>query len=130
MKTSGIIHAELAGRLTALRHTDQLALSDSGLPVPAGVPVVDLAVVYGLPRFTDVLDAILAEITVEASCAAGEVSAANPEIQARLAALPSLDLIPHEQFKQRVPCARFVVRTGEATPYANVLLTAGVPWLA
>ena len=129
MINDGIIHAELSRLLASLRHTDSLVISDSGLPVGPGVAVVDLAVVYGLPAFLDVLDPILAEITVEASCASTEVVAANPDIYTRLSSLPALELLPHEQFKEKVAGARFVVRTGEASPYANVLLTAGVPWL-
>jgi D-ribose pyranose/furanose isomerase RbsD len=43
--------------------------------------------------------------------------------------LPGLERVPHEEFKAQVGHARFVVRTGEATPYANVLLRAGVPFL-
>jgi D-ribose pyranase len=34
--------------------------------------------------------------------------------------------IPHEEFKARTAAARAVVRTGEFTPYANVILIAGV----
>ena len=65
MKRSGIINAPLAGHLARLGHTDLVVVADAGLPVPAHVPLVDLAIVFGLPRFTDVLDALLADIVVE-----------------------------------------------------------------
>ena len=58
MKKSGILHAELAGHLARLGHTDQFLVVDSGFPVPPGVPVVDLRVVYGLPGFAPVLTAV------------------------------------------------------------------------
>ena len=54
MKKSGVLHAELAGHLARLGHTDQFLVVDSGFPVPPGVPVVDLRVVYGLPGFAPV----------------------------------------------------------------------------
>ncbi len=128
MQTSGIVHAELAGRLAGLRHTDLLAVADSGLPVPPGVPVVDLGVLYGVPPFLTVLDAVLATVTVEASWAASEVDGANPDVAAALRERLSPALVTHERFKELVGGCRFVVRTGEATPYANVLLRSGVPW--
>ena len=131
MKRDGIIHADLAARLAGLRHTDLLVVADSGLPVPDGVPVVDLAVVYGLPPFGPVLRAVLDEIVVEGATAATQVVEANPACHALLRdALPGtdLDLVPHEEFKRLVAGARCVVRTGEATPYANVLLRCGVPF--
>ncbi len=130
MRRTGIIHAELARALAALRHTDTLVISDSGLPVPAGPAVIDLGVVYGMSPFAVVLDAILAEVVVEAATVSEPVVTQNPGCWKLLQdRLPALERIPHEEFKAQVGHARFVVRTGEATPYANVLLRAGVPFL-
>ncbi|NEE54639.1 D-ribose pyranase, partial [Streptomyces sp. SID8455] len=42
------------------------------------------------------------------------------------ARFPNLDLVPHDDLKARTAKARLVVRTGEARPYANVLLRCGV----
>lgn len=131
MKRNGIVHGRLAELVASLRHTDLVVVSDSGLPVPAGPEVVDLAVVYGLPPFEPVLRAVLDELVVEGAVAAGEVRDANPACHALLRELlpaAPLDLVPHEEFKRLVGGARCVVRTGEATPYANVLLRCGVPF--
>ncbi|MFE7742228.1 D-ribose pyranase [Nocardia sp. NPDC057455] len=128
MRTSGLIHAELLAALTALRHTDLFAVSDSGLPSPVGVPVIDLGISYGLPRFEPILELILGEVTVEAAWGSRDVADTNPEAAALLSGL-NAELIDHDDFKQRIGASRFVVRTGEARPYANVLLRAGVPWL-
>jgi D-ribose pyranase len=129
MRTTGIIHAELASALTGLRHTDLFAVSDSGLPVPSGVPVIDLGISYGFPHFEPVLDLILREVTVEAAWGSRDVSTENPDTATLLAERVQAELIDHEEFKRRIAGCRFVVRTGEARPYANVLLRAGVPWL-
>ena len=131
MRSAGIVNAQLSRVLSELRHTDLLAISDSGLPVPAGGPeVVDLAVVYGVPSFESVFRAVLAEIVVEAATAAEEIAEANPACWSLLR--DSLDagveLVSHEGFKAMTGSARAVVRTGEATPYANVLLRCGVPF--
>ncbi|MEU7137962.1 D-ribose pyranase [Nocardia sp. NPDC046473] len=128
MRTGGLIHAELMSALVALRHTDTFAVSDSGLPVPPGVSVIDLGISYGMPRFAPVLELILDEVAVEAAWGSADVVAANPEAADILTRL-NAELLAHEEFKRRIGQCRFVVRTGEARPYANVLLRAGVPWL-
>ncbi|QIS03307.1 D-ribose pyranase [Nocardia brasiliensis] len=128
MRTTGLIHAELTSALVALRHTDTFAVSDSGLPVPPGIRVIDLGISYGLPRFAQVVELILAEVTVEAAWGSAEVAAVNQEATELLRRLDA-ELLPHEAFKERIGRCRFVVRTGEALPYANVLFRAGVPWL-
>ncbi|MBB6348095.1 D-ribose pyranase [Nonomuraea muscovyensis] len=127
MKRGGIINAALAGAVARLGHTDEVLICDSGMPLPPGVPVVDLAFVPGIPSFADVLDGILAEIVVEGATAAEEVRAANPACHAELGErLPVLGYVPHERLKQLSRTSRLVVRTGEARPYANVILRCGV----
>ncbi len=134
MKRAGILHAELAGHLARLSHTDLFVVADSGFPVPPGVPTVDLRVIFGLPRLEPVLEAVLAEVVVEAAAVASEVDAANSEVDAansELAALfdsaaPGATRVPHDELKRLSTAARFVIRTAEATPYGNILLTAGV----
>lgn len=128
MRKKGIINAQLQQRLTELRHTDLFAISDSGLPVPPHVPVVDLALCYGVPGFLQTLDLVLHEVTVEGAWNSRDVDESNPAVKSRLETLPSLQLIDHMDFKTKVSDCSFVVRTGEATPFANVILQAGVPW--
>ena len=131
MRSRGIINAQLSRVISELRHTDLLVIADSGLPVAVGGPeVVDLAVVYGVPSFEAVFRAVLDEIVVEAAAAATEVTDANPACWSLLRRMldRDIELVPHEDFKTRTTQARAVVRTGEATPYANVLLHCGVPF--
>ncbi|MFF5209346.1 D-ribose pyranase [Streptosporangium sp. NPDC000396] len=127
MKRSGILNAALSGALARLGHTDELLVCDSGMSLPPGVEVVDLAFLPGIPAFAEVLDGILAELVVEGAVAAEEVRAANPECDTLLGArLPGLAYVPHERLKHLSRSSRLVVRTGEARPYANVLLRCGV----
>jgi D-ribose pyranase len=131
MRSRGIINAQLSRVLSELRHTDLIVIADSGLPVAAGGPeVVDLAVVYGVPSFETVFRAVVDEIVVEAAAAATEVTDANATCWSLLRQVlaRNVELVPHEDFKTRTMQARAVVRTGEATPYANVLLRCGVPF--
>ncbi|MDH6226898.1 D-ribose pyranase [Streptomyces sp. MJP52] len=126
MKRSGILNRHLAGALAELGHTDQVLVCDAGMPIPAGPRVVDLAFRAGVPSFAEVLDGLLEELVVEGAVAAREVREANPAAAALLAGLPGLHLVPHEELKVRSRDARLMVRTGEAAPYANVLLRCGV----
>ncbi|WP_214412224.1 D-ribose pyranase [Sphaerisporangium fuscum] len=129
MKRSGILNAALSGAIARLGHTDELLICDSGMPLPQGAEVVDLAFLPGIPAFADVLEGILREIVVEGATAAEEVRAANPSCDALLNAhLPGLAYVPHEQLKRRSHTSKLIVRTGEAHPYANVILRCGVPF--
>ncbi|MFD8262827.1 D-ribose pyranase [Streptomyces griseoluteus] len=127
MKKAGILNRHLAGAVAALGHGDGVLVCDAGMPIPDGPRVVDLAFRAGVPTFAQVLDGLLDELAVEGATAAEEVQAANTEASALLdARLPGLALVPHEELKRLSARARLVVRTGEARPYANVLLCCGV----
>lgn len=127
MRRRGILHPTLSEHIARLGHTDTFVIGDCGLPVPPGVERVDLAVAMGVPRFAEVADAILAEIEVEAAVIASEAaSSAAGELLAER--FPSAQSVPHEELKQLMRQARFVVRTGDATPYANVIIRCGVPF--
>ncbi|MFI9547020.1 D-ribose pyranase [Streptomyces sp. NPDC052016] len=127
MKKAGILNRHLAGALAELGHGDGVLVCDAGMPIPDGPRVVDLAFRAGVPSFAEVVDGLLAELVVEGATAAEEVRAANPAaaglLQARFA---ELTYVSHEKLKELSAGARLVVRTGEARPYANVLLRCGV----
>ncbi|UFQ18777.1 MULTISPECIES: D-ribose pyranase [Streptomyces] len=127
MKKSGILNRHLAGALAELGHGDTVMVCDAGMPIPAGPRVVDLAFRAGVPAFAEVLDGLLAELVVEGGTAAREIEEANPDAALLLReSLPVLELVAHEELKRLSAGARLVVRTGEARPYANVLLRCGV----
>jgi len=129
MKRTALLHAELSEVVARLGHGDLLVIGDAGLPIPDGPRRIDLAVTPGVPRFHEVLAAVLSEMQVESAVVAAELAARNPaveaEIRQRLAAVP-VTTVPHEEFKSLTRSARAMVRTGECSPYANVILRAGV----
>jgi len=129
MKRTALLHAELSEVVARLGHGDLLVIGDAGLPIPDGPRRIDLAVTPGVPRFHEVLAAVLGEMQVESAVVAVELAACNPaveaEIRQRLAAVP-IATLPHEEFKALTRSARAMVRTGECSPYANVILRAGV----
>ncbi|MFJ4976834.1 D-ribose pyranase [Streptomyces coeruleorubidus] len=127
MKRNGILNRHLAGAVAELGHGDGVLVCDAGMPIPDGPRVVDLAFRAGVPSFAEVLEGLLAELVVEGATAATEVREANREASDLLDGhFPSLDLVSHERLKELSAGARLVVRTGEARPYANVLLRCGV----
>ena len=127
MKKAGILNRHLSGALAELGHGDGVLVCDAGMPIPDGPRVVDLAFRAGVPSFAEVVEGLLAELVVEGATAAKEVRDANPEAATLLdRACPALELVPHERLKELSAGARLVVRTGEARPYANVLLRCGV----
>lgn len=129
MRRGGLLNAELNLWLSKLGHTDTVVVADCGLPQPPGVPVVDLAVVFGVPSFEQVVRAVAAEIVVERAVIAGEAADRNPAVVELVESLfgPAAQ-VSHEEFKRRSSGARLLVRTGEASPYANVILQCGVPF--
>lgn len=127
MKKAGILNRHLAGALAELGHGDGVLVCDAGMPVPDGPRLVDLAFRAGVPSFAEVLDGLLAELVVEGATAAREVLDANPAAAGLLGGhFPGLELVPHQELKSLSAGARLVVRTGEARPFANVLLRCGV----
>ncbi len=135
MKRGGILHPQLSRIITGLGHRDGLVIADAGLPIPLEVERVDLAFAPGKPPFMEVLEAVLGELEVEEVILAQEIRSHPPfafyqALTERLSKLPkvgqNLEYIPHQEFKARLSQVKAVVRTGEFTPYANVILLSGV----
>ena len=130
-KNSGTLNPALARVISELGHTDELVVTDAGLPIPAGVERIDLALTENVPRFLECLDVVLAEVQAEGAIAASEIAEHSPELLEALKdrlgshGIP-LQLVPHADFKARTKSAKAAVRSGEFTSYANVILVSGV----
>ena len=130
-KTATTINPALSRVISETGHTDLIVVTDAGLPIPPGSERIDLAYRPGAPAFLDVLDTVLAELVVEGATVSAEVAKVSPHIlEALRERLPGIEieLVPHVEFKQRTHAARAFVRSGEFTPYANVILHAGVAY--
>lgn len=131
MLINGILNAQLSAALAKLRHKDEFVISDCGLPVQAGIEVIDLAVVFGVPRFEEVLMALKPQLVLETGLMAQEAQGQQAERWVQEYFDVPLSYVPHdgpEGFKDRVKNAKFVIRTGETTSYANVIFRCGVPF--
>ncbi|MFS2167152.1 D-ribose pyranase [Variovorax sp. Varisp62] len=128
MKRTALLHAELSHVIASLGHGDMLVLGDAGLPIPDGPRRIDLAVARGVPLLTDVLNAVLSEMQVESIVVADEALGDAKKLPAWYPQSLGIEpqTVSHEEFKRRTAKARAMVRTGECTPYANIILIAGV----
>ncbi|ASI36225.1 MULTISPECIES: D-ribose pyranase [unclassified Exiguobacterium] len=127
MKRHGILNSQISKVLADLGHTDMIVIADCGLPIPTGVERIDLALELGTPAFADVLRVVADDMAVEQVTLASEIKEAN---EAALTTVSQLNVtteyVSHEAFKELTKQAKVIIRTGEATPYANVILHAGV----
>lgn len=137
MKKGILLNANIVSVIAELGHTDHITLADAGLPIPQGPERIDLAITQGLPDFMSVLSVITQEMQVEKAILAGEITTINPQMEkAILVHLQALELAQgnsieivycsHESFKQMTHGSKAVVRTGECSPFANVILCSGV----
>ncbi|MGZ0782279.1 D-ribose pyranase [Pseudomonas saponiphila] len=132
MKKTPLLNIALSRLVASLGHGDIVVIGDAGLPVPAGVELIDLALTHGVPDFLGTLKVLLSEMQVESHVLAEEILRKRPQ---PLSGLDELDLngqlgarklLSHEDFKVLCRQARAVVRTGECQPYCNIALVAGV----
>ena len=128
MKKTPLLNIALSQLIASLGHGDMLVIGDAGLPSQPGVPLIDLALTRGIPGFIDTVNTVLSEMQVEYHLFASELPQHNPVMAAQVAALdlPDARQVTHDEFKQLSKGARAIVRTGECSPYANVILVAGV----
>lgn len=129
MKKNTLLNSDLSEVIARLGHGDMLVIGDAGLPIPEGPKRIDLAVCRGTPGFDTVLSAVLSEMQVESAVIATELAQGNPGLAGKLAQqLGNAEIMQmdHEAFKALTAQAKAMVRTGECTPYANIILRAGV----
>lgn len=125
MLRSGILNPALLSLLARVRHTNTLVIADRGFPFWPQIETVDLALVDDIPTVLQVLDAVRGNFVIGRAWMAQEFKAANtPE---RLDALTArfgdrLSFEPHVAFKTRVPHAIGLIRTGDTTQYANLII--------
>lgn len=128
MKRGGILHPGISHLLASTGHTDYLTVCDRGFPVPIGPERIDLALVDGIPTVIDVLSAIHTEFVIDRIVVAEEAGTASPayveELRELIAPVPVVTM-PHLELKHLSQDARATIRTGDVTPYANILIVSG-----
>jgi len=129
MKKRGILNSHISEVLSRLGHTDTIVIADCGLPIPEETIRIDLSLKLGTPSFLETLAAVFEDMAVEKITLANEIKEHNAAVQEEVLTLAegmAVQYVTHEQFKEETKKAKAVIRTGEATPYANIILHAGV----
>lgn len=131
MKKTSLINQPLSAAIAGLGHKDMLAVSDAGLPIPNGPERIDLALRPSVPGFLQTVKSVLEEMEVERAIIADEMADKSPEARRELLAVLEahnipVDTVSHSDLKSTVANTKAVVRTGEFTPFCNVILISGV----
>ena len=129
MKKEKLLNPDIVAAVAALGHTEYLCIADCGLPIPHGVNVIDVSVTATIPSFLQVLKAVESELVVESYICASEIEKANPNTLKQMEEIltgKTAKKIPHEEFKKLTSNAKYIIRTGETSPYANIILVGGV----
>lgn len=126
MIRTGILNPAINSLLARVRHTNILVIADRGFPYWPQIETVDISLIDDVPRVLEVLRAVLANFHAGKAFMAAEFQSANTEatvegFRAALADVP-LSFESHIEFKKRVPLAIGLIRTGDTTQYANIIL--------
>ncbi len=126
MLRTGILNPYINSLLSRVRHTNTLVIADRGFPFWPQIETVDISLIDDIPRVVDVLRAVRASFVIGRIFLAQEFRSANAtekcdEFMQSLNGIP-VSLEPHLELKKRVPAAIGLIRTGDTTQYANVIL--------
>lgn len=130
MKREGILNSEISRVLSYMGHTDLIAVGDCGLPIPDEVERIDLALKLGVPTFMETLETVVKDMKVEKIVLAEEIKTKNPKVLSEIEVLFAeqnieVEFVSHVELKALTHNCKAVIRTGETTPYANIILQSG-----
>lgn len=129
MKKSALLNCNISEVISKMGHTDGLAIGDCGLPIPDETKRIDIALIKNVPSFIDTLKVVLMELQVEEVELAKETMDVSPNLYDEIKKVIGdikITIITHEELKQKLKGCKAVIRTGEQTPYANIILRSGV----
>ncbi len=130
MKKAGILNSDISRVLSYMGHTDTICIGDCGLPIPDEVERIDLALKFGIPTFMDTLKVVKEDMKIEKIVLATEIKEQNKEVLSQIEELfkgedIEVEYVPHTELKAKTKDCKAVIRTGETTPYANIILQSG-----
>lgn len=126
MLKTGILNAPINELLSRFRHTNTIVIADRGFPSWPTVPTIDISLIDDIPKVLEVLAAVRKACIVGKGWMAQEFAESNsPEVVSEFTkAFEGIDFAyeQHDTFKLRVPKAIGLIRTGDVTPYGNMIL--------
>ncbi len=131
MKKQGILNGDISRVLSYLGHQDTIGIGDCGLPIPDETERIDLALKKGVPSFLEVLETVAQDMKIEKIFLAEEIKEKNPTVHGEILRLAEtfekgceIEYVSHARLKEKTRECKAVIRTGETTPYANIILQA------
>ena len=130
MKRAGILNSDISRVLSYMGHTDCICIGDCGLPIPDEVERIDLALVFGEPTFMRTLEIVVGDMKVEKIVLAEEIKTQNPTVLQQVEELfagqnVEVEFVSHVELKEKTKDCKAIIRSGEITPYANIILQSG-----
>lgn len=127
MYKTGILNSDISKVLSQLGHTDCIMIADCGLPIPEGVKRIDLALKFGQPSFMDVYTEVSKHMAIASAVVAEEMQSHNSLLFEKLKEdFSDFKTVSHDELKRQSHNVKAIIRTGEATPYANIILQSDV----
>lgn len=129
MLKNGILNPAILALLARVRHTNLLVIADRGFPSWPMVETIDISLVDDIPTVLEALAAIRPNFVIAQAWMAAEferenTAAVRERYAAGLAGVP-VHYEPHLAFKQRVPGATGLIRTGDTIQYGNLIIQSG-----
>lgn len=129
-----LIHPEIISELAYCGHGDKILIADGNYPLESktgeDAAKVYLGLMPGTPKVTEVLEAVLDAVNVEAYCVMEPEDGSRPEVFDEFERM--LQLAPEGLSRYGFydacmdPDVKLVISTGEKRTFANILLTVGV----
>jgi D-ribose pyranase len=126
MIKNGLLNPQLLSLLARVRHTNTLVIADRGFPFWPMIETVDISLVDDIPTVLQVFEAIKINFNIGQIYMASEFLKNNsrPVVESFAASRGELliQYEPHIEFKLRVPNAIGLIRTGDTTQFANMII--------
>ena len=128
MLIDGIINPHVLSLLSRVRHTSMLVIADAAFRSWPGVETVDISLIKGVPTVNQVLFAVLSHWKCGSIIKSEEFLQFNgQDVQAEFLENcrgVAVTYEPFWKFKQRIPDATGIIRTGETMEHGNVILVS------
>ena len=129
MKKTGVINKEIAEVIASMGHGDMLVVSDAGLAIPNNIRRIDVSIRPGSPEVLDLVRVIQEELQVESILVPEKINQYCPHILDELKKIfPDIKIqeVATDVYVEHAYQSKAIIRTGECTAFANVILVAGV----
>jgi len=129
MKEIGILNRSIAKVISEQGHMDLLMVVDAGFPIPKEVEFIDVSLSENKPMVLEVLAELKNYFSVEKIIMANQTKATSPTIFDAISKsfgenMP-VETMEHTDFKLLSKNVKAIIRTGDFTAYANVMLVSG-----